>query len=50
MEGLAALADTRRLRVRLAELAEHAHSPVNRYAQWALNSAIRANGKQTPDL
>jgi hypothetical protein len=50
MEGLAAIADTRRLRIRLAELAQHADSPVSSYARWALNAAIRANGEQAPDL
>jgi hypothetical protein len=50
MESLSAIADSKRLRVRLTELAERAESPVSRYAQWALNSAVRANGERAPDL
>ena len=49
MESLAAIADSKRLRMRLTELAERAESPVSRYAEWALNSAVRANGEGAPD-
>jgi hypothetical protein len=50
VEPLAAVADTERLRRRLTELAMTAESPVNRYARWGLNAAIRRNGEKAPDL
>ena len=50
MESLATIADTKHLRLRLAALAQGADSPVNNYARWALNAAIRANGDEAPDL
>ncbi len=50
IESLAAIADTGRLRRRLADLATNAESPVKRYARWGLNAAMRANGKDPPDL
>jgi hypothetical protein len=49
MESLAPLADSRRLRASLDELAKTAQTPVNRYARWALNSAVRVNGKEPPE-
>jgi hypothetical protein len=50
VESLAVVGDTKRLRRRLAELASSTESPVNRYAQWGLNAAVRANGDEAPDL
>jgi HEAT repeat protein len=50
IESLAAIADTGRLRRRLGDLATNAESPVKRYARWGLNAAVRANGKDPPDL
>lgn len=50
VESLAVVGDTKRLRRRLAELASSAEGPVNRYAQWGLNAAVRANGDEAPDL
>jgi len=50
VESLAALADTKRLRGRLAELATTAGYPTKRYARWALNAARLANGEEAPDL
>jgi hypothetical protein len=50
MESLAAIADTGRLRRRLADIAMNAESPVKRYARWALNAAAEANGAEPPDL
>jgi hypothetical protein len=50
IEGLAAIADTGRLRRRLADLATNAESPVKRYARWGLNAAVRVNGEEPPDL
>ncbi len=50
VESLAAIADSKRLRRRLADLAMNAQSPVNRYAAWGLNAAKRANGDEPPDL
>jgi len=49
IESLAAIADSKRLRRRLADLATNASSPVNRYASWGLNAARRANGEEPPD-
>lgn len=50
MESLAVIADTQRLRRRLADLAKSGASPSNRYAQLALNAAVRAHGDDAPDL
>jgi len=49
IEDLAAIADSGRLRRRLTDLATSAESPVNRYARWGLNAAVRANGNEPPD-
>jgi hypothetical protein len=50
VESLSAIADSARLRRRLADLAANAPSPARRYAMWGLNAARRLNGEEAPDL